>query len=221
MNIARFMIVAAVILTGCSNGTNNNATNRQDKKETNQPNESVNREANAPQIARLSVGMSPSFNTADFEAGAVVPPVLMGYDSIRGTPTGKICVHETAPKPAKNTGQQVEFTLDHVTKTEDLASSLNLNASASMGFGTGRVQATYNYYQSAKSSQYDESLVVRVFVQNQAEYSATVALIPAMERLRAKDPWKFYEQCGDSYVSVHITGGEYMAIARFTSASTE
>lgn len=178
--------------------------------------------------------------TAIFLDGSAVPPLYQGYDSKTGQLKTAVCVEPEPGKPpqrrigfssgqlatpvaapAVGTPQLVSYSVDHIQDSQSLQSTLSLSASASFNIGYGSGSASYDYFSQSNFSSYGEYLSVEVNVENQTETHPNVVYKQPYQKLIDKKKFvEFYSTCGDSFIDGKITGGYFLAIAKFDTRSS-
>jgi hypothetical protein len=176
--------------------------------------------------------------TAIFLDGSTVPPLYQAYDSKTGKLKTAVCVADagggaanvvsrrtafsSGPSPTTGkTPQLVNYSVSHIQDSQSLQSTLSLSASASFNIGYGSGSASYNYFSQSNFSSYSEYLAVEVNVENQTETHPNVKYLKAAQKLiDKKDFVGFYRLCGDSFIDGKVSGGYFLAIAKFDTQSS-
>lgn len=172
-----------------------------------------------------------------FLDGSAVPPLYQGYDSKTGKLKAAVCVADAGGAPSRfasrksfssgpspdvnGTPQLVNYSVSHIQDSQSLQSTLSLSASASFNIGYGSGSASYNYFSQSNFSSYSEYLAVEVNVENQTTTHPNVKYTNAAQKLiDKKDYVGFYRLCGDSFIEGKVSGGYFLAIAKFDTQSS-
>jgi len=120
------------------------------------------------------------------------------------------------------TGQCVEFRLSQVTSAKQLRESLDVDAKASFGFGVFQGDVSARYYKENKFSNNNIYIILNVKVTNMPEVLRKLELTDYARSLLERDDLSgFLDSCGDSFIGGRTTGGEFTAVIKIETSSSE
>lgn len=150
--------------------------------------------------------------------------VGQGFNSVTGSQGILNSVKFDGPEDldtlTSGVGQNVRFTLKSITSYEELTRELRISASASLGVGIYSGSVAASLATSFRSTRLDKYLLVGCRVENMSLVLKSAELTQAAMN-RASTSGEFLEFCGDSYVYGYVTGGEMLALVRFTATSEQ
>lgn len=180
--------------------------------------------ASKPHIAGAGIGangITPDESVLESKS----LPLLSGYDSITGEPrTTCVAYNGTIDKFESKGAQAGPLEIDQSHSLEQFFSKQNLSASASIGVGGFKTDASYQLMHSRQLNQFSEYLRVSTSV-NYPAYELDhdrIRWSTVGDRAR-KNPsggW-FYRQCGDSFIIGKLNGASFSAVYTSTSSSDE
>ena len=175
----------------------------------------------------LSQPAYPTSNTPG--APAKVPANNSGLDFGRGfnSLTGEVkqtcIVFSEADKDQPTSGsQQGNLAAELADWTHDVTKQMNMDATASFGFGVYSGDASFSYMSTGHLHRYGQYLFINETLENerqllkQKKYSLRKE---ALNALKSGIP-AFIDMCGDEFVEGRITGGSLLAILK-VDGSTE
>jgi len=150
--------------------------------------------------------------------GSAPTALFQGYNSVLGTGLSTAVEGESAVDGGKS-----EVRCSVCISVEELAKSLSIDQSLSVGFGPlGGIEEKVSFMSSLKVTTY--SLSVTVYAKHEAgAKSRTNVRFKAGITIPTGDPQAndFVRYYGDSFVARVATGGEYMAVYTFYSQTRE
>jgi len=148
-----------------------------------------------------------------------------GYDSVFATIKSQTVKYDPnnpsqyLVTAAGSQNQETTKFLHEINSMSELRDTLELDASASFGWGIFSADASYNYYKTTTYSQYNRFLELRVSVLNAPEILHHTYLTESAISFAETGPSTFLRMCGDQYVYGRQTGGELDAIIQVSSSS--
>lgn len=119
-------------------------------------------------------------------------------------------------------GQVSTLTMQTVTNTSELASSLNVSASAALTTIRGGGSAEAKFIQQKQINTYYTYSLVKVYVENPPQLMRNVTLKElAIKRLEEGGWDEFSQVYGTHYVEGYITGGTYYALIEVQTTNAE
>ncbi|MCZ8036861.1 MAG: hypothetical protein O9276_01690 [Microcystis sp. LE17-20A] len=119
-------------------------------------------------------------------------------------------------------GQVSTLTMQTVTNTSELASSLNVSASAALTTIRGGGSAEAKFLQQRQVNTYYTYSLVKVYVENPSKLIRNVTLDDsAIKRLKDGGWDEFSQVYGTQYVEGYITGGTYYALIEVQTTNAE
>ena len=207
------MMLAALLVAGCSPEANSNSAGTDTADETAAPELTTGRQATATVILDVP--------ETGIELG-------WGYNAFDDRPLPNQCIQFTA---SEEPAQTRTMSMKEVSDTYELMKRMNVSAEASvktMGFeGSGKASFAKSVNMSGSSITFvldaavDNGVrFVAPYAENAGAYGAgaAVRLTPAAERL-AKDPEEFLRQCGSGYVSAVYSGARLTAVITMKTTS--
>jgi hypothetical protein len=146
----------------------------------------------------------------------------MGFDSASGLAIGTALEGFTVEDNKTAPGMEVLSSVSIVNTHEEMQDQLGMSFEAQGRYGFFSASAKANFSSSTKFNSSSTFLVARCVVQNpfQRGKGFTVSQ-KAQELLNANNTEAFKRAFGDSFVRGLQTGGEFYAVIRITSTSTE
>jgi hypothetical protein len=117
-------------------------------------------------------------------------------------------------------GRKVDYTLRHVTSSEELSSNLSAEASVKGDFATWSANATAAYNRDTQSDSKSDFVLVRVRVMltpNVTMHHAKASETPQNDSPAAQQ--QFFENCGDAFISKVTFGGEFLALLKYEASN--
>lgn len=173
----------------------------------------------------MSSQLSPSSakTTAEVSVKSAVfasPPMALfqGYNSVLGSGLSTAVEGQFT-----NTGGQSEVSCSVCMTTEELAKSLSIDQSLSVGFGPmGSVDQKLEFMSQLKVTTHSVSVTVYASHEIGSESITDVAFKKGIEiPTNNQQANEFVQYYGDSFVSRLASGGEYMAVYTFFSETRE
>lgn len=191
----------------------------------------VKAESTLPNLKLMPLNKAIVLSTQPFSAeiggdSSRIPPnesldLLSGWDSVSATPRAKCVAYAgEIPEPSVSPPQNGSLDLDEGNSLEQFFSSLKISASASLGIGAFKSDASYQLMKTSKLNTYSEYLRVTNSFENQRQLLDTDKISASKlikENLEKKNFNEFYRLCGDSFIVGKITGGIFTAV--YTSDS--
>ena len=119
-------------------------------------------------------------------------------------------------------GQQSEFTLTVITESSQMASSLNVSATASVTAKMGNLSVEGKFLLERSVNSYYTYSLAKVIVTNPGLTIRNPLLKKDAQELLAKSGWdEFSQRYGLSYIEGIITGGIYYALIEVQTTSAE
>jgi hypothetical protein len=143
-----------------------------------------------------------------------------GFDSLSKTEKGR-CVEITATNQ-RPLGQEVNYMMEHITSVNQLKRELGIQAEASFGFGVFSGNCKVDYANSEDFNSYSTFMTVKIEVKNQTESLNQYRLRDwAYDLLANEGGQAFFHRCGDQFVAGQTTGGEFIAVVKFSAKNNE
>jgi len=117
-------------------------------------------------------------------------------------------------------GRKVDYTLRHVTSSEELSSNLSAEASVGGDFASWSASATASYKRDTQSDSKSEFVLVRVRVMltpNVTMHHAKASETPQNDSPAAQQ--QFFTDCGGAFISKVTFGGEFLALLKYEASS--
>jgi hypothetical protein len=145
-----------------------------------------------------------------------------GFTTVDGSTKGYGLVPQNTGPPTGGDGVQIAYTYTLVETIDELATSMDLNASLSMRFGLFGSSGKFSFAQ--KASVHDESLFIclNIKVQRAAtQLKPPITYDPVALEIRKTDPAAFRAAYGDAYVAATRTGGELGLVLEIHTHSSQ
>ncbi|MCG7929498.1 MAG: hypothetical protein N0E44_05535 [Candidatus Thiodiazotropha lotti] len=165
-----------------------------------------------------------------------------GWDSEEGIPQANVCIEYSIEE---DKGQTKYMTMQEITDSSELMSSMNISAAASVKTVAYKASGSAKFAKSSKINSFNSNFVLNVSVDNGVRYATP--LIPgsrgeiidpetkkqlpdagairltseALRLAKQRDLTKFLNHCGDAYVAALYGGARLTALITVGNSSKE
>lgn len=152
---------------------------------------------------------------------ALPPSAVLGqgYSTISNSLRG-MGMEVASQTTAKATGG-VTYELKLIRSHEELATTLNISASASISGAWGGASASYSMFRSTDFHSERSYVLLTMTVIASEEHLAAYRLTSTAVSRMNEDPRSFYTTYGDSFISHVVRGAQLLALMEFSSEDSE
>lgn len=168
-------------------------------------------------LAAILLALLPTLASAELQLPMSSDAVTIGrgYDVLRSQLRGD-CT-ELVGNPTAVAGQRVELSLTEISSEQDLASALNVSASAKYG----PVSGAGTLIREQRINTYSAWILISLRVKVRSESLTPTRLRETDLRLLRTNYVRFREKCGDSFILTRAIGGEFSALVEIKTRSQQ
>ncbi len=173
-------------------------------------------------VVLLSLAACGGINTGKSFEHPATPEVALGlgFSSLVGKTKGD-CVEPTRTRPGQGTKGLIE-TVFYARSKEEILREVGYSGGVNFGLSAFGVSIGFESLNRNAQSANTSFMVVRIQVEARSDTLSQFELKKhAVETLRRDGPGKFYERCGDGFVSAIRRGGSFLGIIALNGVSSD